>query len=651
MKNKVILLGQSHYHGLNLARSFAAQGIRPYGIIIGQHSNRFLEASKSWCKIYQAESDEAALKLLTEKFGAEKVKPVVIPWSDSILALLDRNLDWLEDRFILSSVVGKAGEISRLMDKKEQAAWAGELGLHTGPVCILSLPLQEEELGQIEEGFRYPLFLKPVSSCEGRKEDMRRIESLQELRDYCAVLERNGFYRILVQEFMEITTEYDLMGYCSPDGFSYSVAEKLRVWPSGGGAACYGRIIDCRADREYFEDIIRKLARSGYCGPFDMDLFRVGEELFFNEINWRSSANVFAADMSGNHYPYWWYLSVTGQPDEDAGNEKEGGAGEEDRSLHKWYYTGPCRWFMNEFRDFRHVVHRELSLNEWRRDVMRTEAFAFWDKDDTGPFRANLSDMLTGRLRRGKRKDAGNTKEEMPSAGSPEQTGPVKALLPDTEGIREEARAGTEKKDREFKVIPKPDSISCDLIAEVLREAHRANEAKGMHFATAVSTGEEIAEHVGQDGGFFVVMDGEEVCAVCALKYRTWDKWFCRGELCGDIMLVGVREAYKGLGLSNLMYETLEEIAFRRCALVTMNTALNNTIMLDSRLHRGWRYVDYFSHKGTDFYSVMLAKWRDGCPYTEEYCRKMYLKRRRNITLLKKKNGEYRMWAKMIGKR
>ena len=389
MKNKVILLGQSHYHGLNLARSFAAQGIKPYGIIIGQHSNRFLEASRSWRKIYHAQSDEEAMKLLEEKFGASKARPVVIPWSDSILALLDRNLDSLSDRFILASVGGKAGGISRLMDKKEQAAWAQELGLHTGPVCILSIPLQEEELGQVEEGFRYPLFLKPVSSCEGTKEDMRRIESVQELRDYCAVLERKGFCRILVQEFMEITTEYDLMGYCSPEGFSYSVAEKLRVWPSGGGAASYGRIIDCRADREYFEDIIRKVAGSGYCGPFDMDLFRVGEEFYFNEINWRSSANVFAADMSGDHYPFWWYLYVTG-------------AGPEGRIPAQWHYTGPYRWFMNEFRDFRHVVHRELSAKAWMEDVKRAEAFAFWNKDDPGPFRANLSDMLLGRLRRRK---------------------------------------------------------------------------------------------------------------------------------------------------------------------------------------------------------------------------------------------------------
>lgn len=199
-----------------------------------------------------------------------------------------------------------------------------------------------------------------------------------------------------------------------------------------------------------------------------------------------------------------------------------------------------------------------------------------------------------------------------------------------------------------FSIEEKTEAVSFEQIAEVLHDAHRSNIEKGMRFASAFITGEEIREEVGEEGTIYLIRQEAEIAAVGAIKYRQWNKWFCKDTLCGNIFLVGVREKYKGYGLSKMMYHKLEEIIFQKCEIATMNTAVNNTIMLQSRLHDGWRYVDFFSHKGVDFYSIMLAKWHGQCPYSNRECQYRYLIRKALIKMQKKQNGEFRKWAKII---
>ena len=46
---------------------------------------------------------------------------------------------------------------------------------------------------------------------------------------------------------------------------------------------------------------------------------------------------------------------------------------------------------MNEFTDFiLYVLHGKLSLKEWINDVRKCDAFIFYDKHDSKPFRYEL---------------------------------------------------------------------------------------------------------------------------------------------------------------------------------------------------------------------------------------------------------------------
>lgn len=199
-----------------------------------------------------------------------------------------------------------------------------------------------------------------------------------------------------------------------------------------------------------------------------------------------------------------------------------------------------------------------------------------------------------------------------------------------------------------FSIEEKTESVSFEQVAEVLHDAHQSNIEKGMNFVSAFISGDEIREEIGKEGVIYLIRQGTEIAAVGAVKYRQWNKWFCKDTVCGDVVLVGVREKYKGCGLSKMMFHKLEERIFQKCEIATMNTAVNNTIMLQSRLHDGWRYVDYFSHKGVDFYSIMLAKWRDQCPYSNRECQYRYYIRKAIVKIQKNSSGEFRKWVKVI---
>lgn len=374
--NKVILIGESHHHGLNLARSFGIEGIKPYGIIVNSNPG-FLDACRYWEQIYHVANDEDAIRLVKELFENEIEKPLILPWSDGALFAIDQHLDDLKEHFYVSSIGGKQGEICRWLNKKRQADLAKEFGLSVSPTEEIQLPLQEADVQAIQDSFSFPLFLKPVDSREGSKNDMRRIDSVETLREYSHILFENGFHRILVQDYLKIDYEYDVMGYCHKEHYSYTVAKKIRTWPMNGGAACFGKVVAPGEKQAIFEHIIEQLIKLGYQGPFDMDLFQVGDKLYFNEINWRSSANVYAAVKSGNNYPYAWYHSVAyganKQPD---------------------VYKGNDIYFMNEFWDVHHVMANRISLLKWLRDVMRTDTFAFSNKGDRKPFRTRMKNIF-----------------------------------------------------------------------------------------------------------------------------------------------------------------------------------------------------------------------------------------------------------------
>lgn len=362
--NKVILIGGDHHNGLGLARSFGINGIRPYGIIVKKGGKKsFAGISRYWAKTWVINDNSILLDLLIDKFSNEQEKPVIIPWSDSEAAYIDQNLNVLKKYFIVPSLNQSQGAIVNMMDKDRQIDFMKKYGLPMAKSWIIPLS-GDYNITEIS----YPCICKPVSSYEGQKSDIKKCSDKEALSQYLSELSGKGYNRILVQQYIDFDKELEFVGSFS-DNPSYIISENIRSWPAVGGTNSFFRIIDNDNVKQVCKNILNALRKEKYFGMFDIELFKVSDTIFVNEINWRNSGNSFICLCSGVHWAVDWYLDAIGQ---DTSNRKHNS---DDTNVY-------C---MNEATDPRHVVFEKLKLRDWFSDFRKTKGFALWDKKDLKP--------------------------------------------------------------------------------------------------------------------------------------------------------------------------------------------------------------------------------------------------------------------------
>ena len=370
--HKIILIGGDHYNGLSLVRLFGKKGLHPYGIIVGETaSNGFLKESKYWEKVWTVSDDSQIISILTENFGAESFKPVIIPWSDGAASTIDNNLNLLENSFILPSIGKKQSCLYDMMDKGRQVEFAHKCGLNIAESYEIDL---EQPLSI--DNIIFPCIGKPIVSCEGDKKDIKKIDNAKELNSYLEGLKNKGYKRILLQEYVTIEKEYDVEGFINRDQSTYFVSEKVRTWPNIGGPTAYAFSVNNTSLNAEIDKIIDYLREIKYSGLFDIEIFKVGDRYLFNEMNWRNSAVCFAALYSGVEYPLYWYYAVIGK---------------------NFVIRKPTKYgvySMVELLDFQRVKHREMGLMTWLKDLKNSQAKAFYDKQDLRPLKKRFSEFL-----------------------------------------------------------------------------------------------------------------------------------------------------------------------------------------------------------------------------------------------------------------
>ena len=194
-----------------------------------------------------------------------------------------------------------------------------------------------------------------------------------------------------------------------------------------------------------------------------------------------------------------------------------------------------------------------------------------------------------------------------------------------------------------IEIIQKPDQISLEQITDLLHEAHTSTAGKGMHFMAYTQTPEDTKRRLGNNGVFYVALCDGELAGCAAVRFHDkGKKWYCKDPEYAEIKMVAVGNQYKGLGLSNKLYEALEDYAFARCDFITMNTAVENTLVVERNKRHGWKVIDYCSWKSTDYYSVVMGKWKN-CPFSDRYIKTRYLVREKIVNLIKDRNGDFRI--------
>ncbi len=370
--NKVVLIcSQNNYNELGLVRSFGVNKIKPYGIIICKKKNwkkEWVHRSKYWKKHYRVDSAEKALDLLLKEFGNEKAKPVVITPIDYVVQIIDARYDEFSKKFILQSIKGKQNGINTLANKLEQAKLTEFLGFKTLPTKILDVENFEQTQVKDEE---FPLLLKPVQGGEGAKDDITICRDRKELRDCIDFLKGKNYQRILCQKYLEEREEFVLYGAVCTGLCSYTVIRNLRQWPLSYGVGSFAKLV---IDEKYIvfgAQLFKKLAEFGYNGPIDVEFFldKKTGSIYVSEYNWRPGGRNFTSLGTNVYSIVLWYLIRTGQSIDGLTvvNRKDG-------------------YSMNDATDYNHVIYKNITKRQWRRDFKNSCAHALYNKKDIKPW-------------------------------------------------------------------------------------------------------------------------------------------------------------------------------------------------------------------------------------------------------------------------
>lgn len=165
-------------------------------------------------------------------------------------------------------------------------------------------------------------------------------------------------------------------------------------------------------------------------------------------------------------------------------------------------------------------------------------------------------------------------------------------------------------------ITEKPDSLSFEVIREVLQQAHAANKEKGINLHTTEFSADELEKHIGNSGKCFIALDGDKVVGTASYRIIHRKSWYVDG-IVADEVLIGILPAYKGKHIFSRLHTKIEnEVKSKDYSMLVYNTAEANLPIQKFGLSRGFRYVGYFVAEDNDHYSVVLAKWLKECPFS-----------------------------------
>ena len=169
--------------------------------------------------------------------------------------------------------------------------------------------------------------------------------------------------------------------------------------------------------------------------------------------------------------------------------------------------------------------------------------------------------------------------------------------------------------------MEKPDYVSWDEIHDVLWAAHKENRDAGMHMKYPGLPGDQLEGLLGDKGRCFVALEGRKVVATGSYRVITCKRWYNKTkQKVVSLLLDGILPEYGGKGIYSKLYHFREEhlkgLGFN---LIDMDTAEKNVGIQKVFLKNGFHLVDFEVYK-SPHYSVVMAKWLKGCPYSKWEC-------------------------------
>lgn len=306
-KTVVIVLGKNYSTSLGVIRSLgkANYSVELFYITGKKGGSRIAAASKYVERTVEQigrKDDEVVHKLL-RLFDNPEVEYVLFPTDDYTASLIDRYYDVLKPRFLMPYIEGKAqGAITHYMDKAVQLALASQFGLKVAKTWDINLDCDDL---LIPEDITFPCFCKPTVSARGLKREICTCATREELRKNLLQLQQGRRKRsVLIQEFLKIDDEFSISGICLGDViYLPALLKKLCIAEYEKGVTLLGKVCPFN-ELDFVRQRIEKLLASiHYYGMIDIELIYSGGEIFFNELNFRSSGVSYAVTRAGVNLP------------------------------------------------------------------------------------------------------------------------------------------------------------------------------------------------------------------------------------------------------------------------------------------------------------------------------------------------------------
>jgi len=172
----------------------------------------------------------------------------------------------------------------------------------------------------------------------------------------------------------------------------------------------------------------------------------------------------------------------------------------------------------------------------------------------------------------------------------------------------------------DIKICEKPDWVSWDDIKQCLYEAHSVNRAKGINMAHYQWSAVKIKESLGENGFMLVALDGNKLVGTAGIGEKFGTKWYAKGRYAYECY-ASVLPEYAGKGIFKML-DIKREAKVRESGydLLIGDTHSKNSHRIGIALKNGFRLVRFFRAASKDHYSVVIAKWLNGCPYSLFYC-------------------------------
>lgn len=360
IQNKIIVIGGNHPNTLGLIRSIGENGIPVILMLEPCSTLEFccLRFSKYIQKKYFLKTEEEILEVLNRDFSAEHKKPIILCASDAAISLMDAHYDELKDRFSFFNA-GEQGRINHFMDKANMLQLAKECRLTT----IRTWRLNSQSA--IPEDLTFPCFVKASNSAVDGKTGIGLCDTKEELAERLQL-----GHEFLVQEYVEKEYELDINGISIRHGDEViipAVCRKIRDYEER--QSDYIVLEDVQTYPHVDLDNVKRLiAAIGYEGLFSVEFLCQGDKAYFLEINMRNDGVNYLYTSSGVNTPMRWVNYCCGKSE----------------VVDKGICKTPT--YLMQQADFSNVLHHQISLSTWLKDLMRTRAFFVLNWRDPKPF-------------------------------------------------------------------------------------------------------------------------------------------------------------------------------------------------------------------------------------------------------------------------